>query len=427
MFRFDQMLARRGARSTARRLKVKARPDVESLESRLVLYNVPGDVWTNPQLITISFMPDGTNTGGGPSNLQTTFNHNSMLAGKWQNIILKAAQTWAAQTNINFAVVPDNGAAQGSGVDEQGNPGFGDIRIGGYNFGSGGAIAETYMPPPVNNFDIAGDVAFNTADKFGVNAYYDLLTVATHEIGHALGLGESNAYPQAVEWPVYNCVKTTLSADDIAGAQYLYGGARAPDAYNSGGASNGSIATAANLNSLINQSTLTALVPNLDLNTIGQAEYFTFNAPSATTGTLKLNVQSSGLSLLAPNVTVYGPNGQTVLASASGLNQYGTTLSLTVSGVTAGEQLYVKVQGADSTVFSTGNYAMTLNFGNGASPTVPLPYTTVPDGNPINGGGGAAELPRGFAHHPHPLPKGPLGFPNTFKAGPALHSHHHRS
>jgi hypothetical protein len=405
---------------------VKARPAVESLESRLVLYNAPGDVWPNPQLITISFMPDGTNIGGVASNLQANLNKN--LAGRWQNIILQAAQTWAAQTNINFAVVSDNGAAQGSGVDEQGNPGFGDIRIGGYNFGPGGDIADTYLPPPIDNFDPAGDVMFNTAMPFNAGRTYDLMTVALHELGHSIGLGDSTTSPTnpaAVEWTSYNGIKTTLSADDINGAQHLYGGARAPDAYNSGGASDGSISTAANLNSLINQSSLTALVQNLDLNTIGRSEYFTFNAPSATTGTLKLNVQSSGLSLLSPNVTVYGPNGQAVLASASGLNQYGTTLSLTVSGVTANEQLYVKVQGADSTVFSTGNYAMTLNFGTGASPTVPLPNTTVPNGSPLNLGGGEAEEPPGHGHHHHAHPRGPLGITAILKAGSASHSHHH--
>ncbi len=85
-----------------------------------------------------------------------------------------------------------------------------------------------------------------------------------------------------------------------------------------GAAVDGSFATAANLNSLINPTALTALVPSLNLNTVAQAEYFTFNAPSGTTGTLKLNVQSSGLSLLAPNVTVYASNQTTVLGSASG-------------------------------------------------------------------------------------------------------------
>src|SRR5262249_21128659 len=40
-----------------------------------------------------------------------------------------------------------------------------------------------------------------------------------------------------------------------------------------------------------------------------------------------------------------------------------------------------------------GRYAMTLNFGTGPSPTVPLPNTQTPNGNPIVGGGGQADKP----------------------------------
>ncbi len=108
------------------------------------------------------------------------------LAGKWENVILQAAQVWAQQTNINFAVVPDDGAPAGSGPDEQGNPGFGDIRIGGYNFGCS-TLALTYQPPPDNNFSIAGDMTFNTGQSFNIGSTYDLFTVAMHEFGHALG------------------------------------------------------------------------------------------------------------------------------------------------------------------------------------------------------------------------------------------------
>ena len=102
---------RRNDTPAVRRPK-RTRPlTVESLESRLVLFAVSGNAWLNPAAITISFMPDGTNLGGVGSNLFQSFNTNPKLAGQWQGEILKAAQVWAQQTNINFIVVPDDGAS----------------------------------------------------------------------------------------------------------------------------------------------------------------------------------------------------------------------------------------------------------------------------------------------------------------------------
>ena len=62
----------------------------------MVLYSATGNAWMNPEVITISFMPDGTNMGGPVSNLQSTFNSNANLAGRWEQQFLQAAQTWAA-------------------------------------------------------------------------------------------------------------------------------------------------------------------------------------------------------------------------------------------------------------------------------------------------------------------------------------------
>src|SRR5260370_33419939 len=86
---------------------------LEPLETLLVPYNVSGYAWAHPELVTLSFVPDGTNLGGVGSNLFATFNAKFGSAATWQNQILKAAQVWAQQTNLNFAFVADNGADTG--------------------------------------------------------------------------------------------------------------------------------------------------------------------------------------------------------------------------------------------------------------------------------------------------------------------------
>lgn len=365
---------------------------VESLEARWLLYATTGNAWPHPEVVTLSFMPDGTDLGGVASNMNAAFNANPRLVGKWQAQIIKAAQVWAQQTNLNIVVVPDNGAPAGSGDYQQGDPGFGDIRIGGFDFGST-TLGMATLPPPVNNYSIAGDVVLNTGQTWGINfnGAYDLFTVSTHEIGHTLGLAHSSVI-QSEMYPIYTNIKPSLNADDVSGIRAIYSGgaARSHDAYNSGGASNGSFATAASLNSVIDTGTLTGLATGLDITTAGQSEYFKVNAPTGTNGTMTITMQSSGLSSLSPKITVYASNQTTILATASGLNQYGTTLTVSISGVTAGTQYYIKAQGADTTAFGTGAYAMTLDFGNNPSPTVPLPDTTTPNGSPLSAGGGMA-------------------------------------
>jgi hypothetical protein len=368
---------------------------LEQLESRLVPYSVSGNAWPHPELITLSFVPDGTvvgqnGSGNITSNLFSTFNTRFGSAAAWQNVILKAAQTWAQVTNINFTVVSDNGGSIGSGGYQQGDPGFGDIRIGAYNFGNTSTLASTYLPPPVNNYSLAGDMQFNTAVTWNTNgAMYDLYTVAVHELGHALGLYHSSTIT-ANMYSAYRGAKSALATDDVNGIESIYGGSnstRSADSYDAV-ASNNTLATASNITSLVDPNALTAQVAYADLASTSDVDWYAVTAPANTTGTLTVNVQSAGLSLLTPSLTVYAADQITVLGTASVTGYQGGTATVTVTGVTPGAQYYLKVAGVDSTAFSTGRYALTLNFGNGAMPDAPIPNTQVAEGSPHTSGGG---------------------------------------
>ena len=379
--------ARRLGRPTPRISSLLAGP--EQLESRIVLYAASGNAWANPALVTISFMPDGTSIGGQSSNMFATFNAKFGTAATWQNQILKAAQFWAQQTNLNFAVVSDNGGAAGSGTAMQGDPGFGDIRIGGYNFGTT-TLAQAYLPPPVNNYSIAGDIQFNTGTAFNIGSTYDLFTVANHEFGHALGLNHSTT-TAACMYATYSSAKTALNADDISGIKAIYsaGAARANDTYDA--TSNGTVAAASVITSTINTTTKAAVINNLDLNTTTDLDFYKFVVPAGSATTLKATVVSNGVSLLVPKVEILSSSGS-VLATATG-TAYGATVTATKTGITVGTTYLVKVSSVDAiAAFKTGRYSLVLNMGTGTDPAITKTTTTTANGTTLTSGGGQAIL-----------------------------------
>jgi hypothetical protein len=367
----------RQARKVAQRHSL--RPTLEGLEGRLLLYSTLGDMWTYGSRITYSFMPDGTNIGGTGSVLFKTLNATYPTA-TWQQQFEQAAALWEGAANVNLALVSDGGEPVGSPGDQQDDPRFGDIRIGAIPLGSG-VLAETFLPPPADGGTDAGDIIFNSSMNWQVNSTYDIMTVAAHEFGHALGLGGSTV-STGVMYGTYNGIKQTLTTDDINGIDSIYG-APQYDRFNSGGLHNSTFLTATNVNSYITSNAQISL-GSLDITTSNQSEWFTANVPSTTTGTMTVTVQSSNLSSFAPKLVVYN-SLLGIAGQVSAPNTLGATVSLTLPSVQAGQQYYFKVLQAGGPG-PIGAYGLLVNFGNQSQAPIPPPNTLVA-GQPDQGGG----------------------------------------
>ena len=153
--------------------------------------------WRDPTHLTLSFAPDGTSIAGDSSDLFQDLDSQFPNAAAWQGDIVRAFQTWAAQTNISVGLVADNGAPFGVAGLMQGDPRFGDIRIGARPM-SPEVMAITVPPDPYMSGTLSGDMILNSSADLNPS---DLFDVALHEAGLALGLGESTD-PASVMYPV---------------------------------------------------------------------------------------------------------------------------------------------------------------------------------------------------------------------------------
>lgn len=185
--------------------------------------------WGSPTMgtgatVTYSFMADGTSCAGECStsitSLDTLFNSLGISDADWMGAVLAAFAAWSAVADITFVEVADLGEAFNAATQLSG-----DIRLGAHTFdGPGGTLAHGYFPP-VNGASAAGDIHFDIAETWKVGfggPGFDIFQVMAHEIGHAIGLDHTGV-PNSLMNPFYTEAFLGLQADDIAGAQFIYG------------------------------------------------------------------------------------------------------------------------------------------------------------------------------------------------------------
>jgi hypothetical protein len=330
---------------------------LEVLEERATpaLYGIP---WSDPRHLTLSFAPDGTLINGHASTLFQTLNA-VLPTAVWQGEILKAVQTWAASANLSVGVVADGGQPFGAPGLKQGDPRFGDIRIGAQPM-SRDALSVSVPHDPYLAGTWSGDVLLNSATDFTAPDA-NLYSIMLHEFGHVLGLADNDdptsaLYRSATDRPA------ALSPADVAALQALYG--PGPIDPNHPGPVDNTFLTATPITYPGDPQPLSQPTPLADYGTLtapGDTDMFALVTPSRV-GRLTFLVQTAGISLLEPTLTVYDASGK-VLGQAQSTNGLGDTVTVAVDRPSGNSTYYVKVTGATQDVSAVGRYGLAVTFG----------------------------------------------------------------
>ncbi len=215
-------------------------------------YVILGSAW-DPGTNTASFRPAPVGSGGatfsimgagfsadsgyggvhtGTTSLMTALGVPGYTLANYATDISSALDVWAAVSLFtNLGQVADGGVNAAAPAASGGH--LGDIRVAAWEIivkpttlahAYGPSIEGMYLGGTIGgdvHFDIARNWVNNPADVSG-NEQYDFYTVALHELGHSLGLDHS-AELGSVMYMSYGGALRTLTADDIAGIQTIYG------------------------------------------------------------------------------------------------------------------------------------------------------------------------------------------------------------
>jgi hypothetical protein len=273
------------------------------------------------------------------------------------------------QANINIGLVSDSGDPFGVSGASQHDPRFGDIRVGAQPMAPD-ALSVSVPNDPTLSSTWTGDVLINSRDAFGGKSL-DLTSVLLHEAGHVLGLGDSTD-PNSPMYSRYTGTET-LTPQDVSNLQAIYG-VRAPDSHE-GSSGNNTIDKATQVQPPGSYTGATPLVVYGDVTTNSDVDFYAIKPPSNYNGPITFRLQSAGISLLAPHLTVLDAKGN-VLGDAQASSGFGDTVTVHLNQSSANATYYLEVRGATQDVFGVGGYGLAATF-DAANTVAPSTLDTV--------------------------------------------------
>jgi hypothetical protein len=185
----------------------------------ILAYSLEGPRWSSSPTMQLSLGAPGRTLLDGNTN----WNYAAAPALDMWNQVIGRIQLGRV---LNSVVTPDSG-------DGLHSMAFSNT-VFGQNFGPNTYAVTTYWFSGSTMAE--ADILFNRAkawdsyrgpNRYGINGSLiaDIRRVALHELGHAIGLDHPDDHGQNVDAIMNSMIsdRYTLSADDIAGAQFLYG------------------------------------------------------------------------------------------------------------------------------------------------------------------------------------------------------------
>ncbi|QEG02801.1 Matrixin [Stieleria maiorica] len=360
---------------------------LQALEDRRMLA-VFGDAWSDPRDLTISFPDDGVQIGNQQNDINALLD---VIADRpqWQELALRAYQTWAINADINIGLRNDYNNAFGTPGMIVGDPRFGEFRIGA--FPQEGVVANS-IPFQAVAGTYSGDLLLNSNEQFTFHDWADdqgpdlatiaagdrdLFSVLLHEAGNTLGV-DDNLLHWSVMFRQYTVPKGALAAEDINAITALYG--QRSDPYEQ--VDNGSLYTASTIPTPVGLDPQTQVIRSRgSLSSGGDVDHYKIE-PIAGMDSVTVRVRASGVSLLQSRLEVINSYGH-VVGQATAASVFENDNELTIHGLAYQGDLYLRVSAVDpSDIYAVGDYWVEVDYRSEtarAADPVPGAYDAGPD------------------------------------------------